>query len=97
MALIILKKIQRAGMSKKEKLIERFLARPSDFTFEELVTLLGYFGYSAVGSGKTGGSRVAFADSEGGYIRIHKPHPRNVLKSYQINDIITALTERGLL
>jgi hypothetical protein len=84
-------------MSKKEKLIERFLARPSDFTFDELVTLLGYFGYSVVSSGNTGGSRVSFADSGGDYIRIHKPHPANILKFYQINDIITALMERGLL
>jgi len=84
-------------MSKKEKLIERFSARPSDFTFEELVTVLGYFGYIVVSSGKTGGSRVSFANSDGDYIRIHKPHPRNILKAYQINDITAALTERGLL
>jgi len=48
-------------------------------------------------AGKTGGSRVSFTDGNGDYIRIHKPHPRNILKPYQINDIITALIERGLL
>ena len=84
-------------MSKRDKLIERLLSIPSDFTFDEVVTLLGYFGYTISKSGKTGGSRVSFADDEGDYIRLHKPHPRNILKQYQVNDLITALSERGLL
>jgi hypothetical protein len=84
-------------LSRREKLIERLLSRPSDFTFDELVTLLGHFGYSISRAGKTGGSRVAFADDKGDYIRLHKPHPRNILKQYQVDDIITALLERGLL
>jgi hypothetical protein len=84
-------------LSRKEKLIERLLSRPSDFTFDELVTLLRTFGYSIARAGKTGGSRVAFADDKGDYIRLHKPHPRNILKQYQVDDIIAALLERGLL
>ena len=84
-------------MSRREKLIERLLSRPSDFTFDEVVTLFGHFGYSIARAGKTGGSRVAFANDEGDYIRLHKPHPRNILKQYQVDDIITALLERGLL
>ena len=84
-------------MSKKEKLAKRLLSRPLDFTFDELTALLGQLGYIAVSVGKTGGSRVAFTNSDGDYIRLHKPHPRNILKPYQVNDIITALTERGLL
>jgi hypothetical protein len=75
----------------------RLLSRPSDFTFEELSALLGLLGYENAGTGKTGGSRVAFTDREGDYIRLHKPHPRNVLKQYQLDDIIAALSERGLL
>jgi hypothetical protein len=85
------------GLSRKEKLIERLLSRPSDFTFDELVTVLRSFGYSIARAGKTGGSRVAFADDKGDYIRLHKPHPRNILKQYQVDDIIAALLERGLL
>jgi hypothetical protein len=75
----------------------RLLSRPSDFTFEELTTLLGLLGYTNSGRGKTGGSRVAFTDGKGDYIRLHKPHPRNTLKQYQVDDIIAALSERGLL
>jgi hypothetical protein len=73
------------------------LSRPSDFTFAEVSTLLGHFGYAMDSSGKTSGSRVRFTNESGDYIRLHKPHPRNELKSYQVNDIIAALTERGLL
>ena len=84
-------------MSRKLKLIEKLLSRPTDFSFNELITLLGQFGYSISNSGRTSGSRVAFENGEGDYIRLHKPHPRNILKPYQINNIISALTERGLL
>ncbi|MDR0302735.1 MAG: type II toxin-antitoxin system HicA family toxin [Treponema sp.] len=84
-------------MSKKEKLARRLLSRPADFTFDELTTLLRALGYTMETAGKTSGSRAAFADGDGNYIRLHKPHPRNILKLYQIDDIIANLTERGLL
>jgi hypothetical protein len=84
-------------LSKKEKLVRRLQLRPSDFTFDELTTLLGHLGYSMETAGKTGGSRVAFANQSGDYIRLHKPYPRNILKLYQIDDIIASLTEKGLL
>ncbi len=84
-------------MSKKEKLIARILSRPSDFEFDEAATLLNQLGYSLARVGKTAGSRVLFANKDGDYIRLHKPHPRKALLLYQVDDIITALSERGLL
>lgn len=84
-------------LSKKEKLIARLLSKPKDFTFEELTALLGHFNYGPVNLGETSGSRVAFTNEEGDYIRLHKPHPRNILKLYQVENVIIALTERGLL
>ena len=84
-------------MSKKDKLTERLLSRPNDFTFEELTTLLSRLGYALRTAGKTGGSRVTFANDDGDYIRLHKPHPRNILKQYQVDDVIDVLSERGLL
>ncbi|MCL2214540.1 MAG: hypothetical protein FWC06_04940 [Treponema sp.] len=47
--------------------------------------------------GKTSGSRVVFSNKNGDYIRLHKPHPRNILKLYQIDDLIQNLKEKGLL
>jgi len=84
-------------LSKKEKLLSRFLSRPLDFIFDELVTLFGQLDFIIVKGNKTGGSRVSFTDGKGDYLRIHKPHPRNVLKLYQIDDIIASLKERGLI
>ena len=84
-------------LSKKDKQLNRLLSRPSDFSFDELVTLLGQVGYHPVKGGKTGGSRVSFSDGLGDYLRIHKPHPGNILKLYQIDDVIASLKERGLL
>jgi hypothetical protein len=84
-------------MSKKEKLIRRLLSRPTDFSFDELTTLLGSFGYTLETTGKTSGSRTMFTNEDGDYIRLHKPHPRNILKLYQVDDIVSTLSERGLL
>lgn len=32
-------------MSKKDKLIDKLMRKPKDFTFDEMVSLLSYFGY----------------------------------------------------
>jgi hypothetical protein len=84
-------------LAQREKLIARLLGRPKDFTFQEAASLLGHFGYNETTSGKTGGSRVAFANSKRDYIRMHKPHPRNILKEYQVEFLVNKLKERGLL
>ena len=84
-------------MSKKEKLIARLKEKPKDFSFEEVMQLMGYFGYSIVSGGKTGGSRIAFSNEKKDYIRMHKPHPRSILKSYQVQNLIDDLKERDLI
>ncbi|MEM8893278.1 MAG: type II toxin-antitoxin system HicA family toxin, partial [Bacteroidota bacterium] len=60
-------------MSKKEKLVARFLTSPSDFHYGETVKLLGYFGFYEVKKGKTSGSRVKFENDQGVPIMLHKP------------------------
>jgi len=82
-------------MAKIEKLIERLLSRPVDFTWNELATILGYFGYQELKKGKTGGSRRKFADEEKRVIILHKPHPGNILKRYAIEQVIAVLKENG--
>ena len=74
-------------MSKKEKLIKRFLSMPSDFHYDEMVVLLGYYGFFEVKKGKTSGSRVKFFNKEGIPIMMHKPHPTGILKRYQLKQI----------
>lgn len=84
-------------MAKIEKLIERLESKPTDFTWEEALKILNHFGYQELEKGKTGGSRRKFADNTKHIISLHKPHPGNILKHYQMNLIITALKERGKL
>jgi len=74
-------------MSKKEKLIDRFLSMPSDFHYDEMVKLLGYFGFNEVKKGKTSGSRVKFENAEGVPIILHKPHPSGIMKKYQMTQV----------
>jgi len=80
-------------MSKKEKLLKKFLEIPpkKDLTFEELATLLLSCGYEKI-EGK--GSAVKFYHEEkDNLINLHKPHPSNILKTYLIKQIQVKLKE----
>jgi hypothetical protein len=84
-------------MSKTEKLLQRLLSVPSDFTWEELTKILGLFGYVELKKGKTGGSRRKFADENKNVIILHKPHPGNIVKEYAIRQVITQLKDKGYI
>lgn len=84
-------------MTKLEKLLQRFLTKPNDFTWDELVKLLNGFGYAQVSVGKTGGSRARFVHATYPPIMLHKPHPRPVLKRYQLEGILDLLKQEKLL
>lgn len=60
---------------------------PSDFHYNEVVRLLGYFDFEEEKKGKTSGSRVKFMNSEGVPIMLHKPHPSGTMKQYQLKQI----------
>jgi len=84
-------------MSKDEKLLKRLLLKPKDFTYNELRKVLISLGYRESQTGKTSGSRVAFVQNETKHIiRLHKPHPGNELKQYQIEQIIEELNLRSI-
>lgn len=85
-------------MGKKEKLIARLKSKPKDFTFDEAETLLGYLTYTRSNKGKTSGSRVIFNSSEKHpSILLHKPHPNNELKGYQVQQLIDILKQEELI
>lgn len=84
-------------MSRREKIIKRLLSKPKDFTWNELTALLTLLGFDAIKTGKTGGSRRRFINSAGTVITLHKPHPQNTLKSYQLEQVIEILQQEGLL
>lgn len=83
-------------MSKKDKLLKTLLSKPKDFSYDDLVRLLNFFGYDEFVKGKTSGSRRAFVNQQTKHvIRLHKPHPKNILKEYQVKTIIKELERQG--
>jgi len=85
-------------MSRRQKLLTRFLGKPKDFTYDELAVLLRGYGYREMKSGRTSGSQSAFIDENTKHIiRLHKPHPGKILKRYQLDDIERELRRKGFL
>ncbi len=85
-------------MSRHKKLLARFLAKPSDFTYDELKSLLAGFGYRMMRGGKTAGSGVAFIHKNTKHIiRLHRPHPGSILKRYQMADLERELRAKGFI
>jgi hypothetical protein len=86
-------------MSTKDKLIERLKKQPKDFTFDELVKLLGSFGFELSNKGKTSGSRVRFKNVElKTIIDIHKPHTSgSPIKETALNDVYCCLLSNNLI
>lgn len=84
-------------MGKREKLVARFQRFPSDFTWNELTRLLSGFGYQPDDRGRTSGSRIRFARQGYPPINLHKPHPGNVVKRYQLRQVHELLVSEGLL
>ena len=82
-------------MTAIEMLILRFKKKPNNFSYSELKKLLRPFGYAE----KQGsGSRVIFVNSETGHkIKLHKPHPKTILKRYQLDLIEKELLQKDLL
>jgi len=80
-------------MSKAEKLLLRLLSQPRDFTYSELKAILSLYGYVEE---QGAGSRVCFK-SKTHKIKLHKPHPGNILKQYQLSLIIEELKKEGLI
>jgi len=82
-------------MTAIEKLILRFKEKPNNFSYNELKKLLRSLGYAE----KQGsGSRVIFVNRETGHkIKLHKPHPKTILKRYQLDLIEKELLQKDLI
>ncbi|MBS6953294.1 MAG: type II toxin-antitoxin system HicA family toxin [Enterocloster asparagiformis] len=83
-------------MSKKEKLVDRLMKKPKDFTFDEMVLLLSYFGYE-LKQGGTGSGVKFIKEGSNEVINFHKPHPNGVLKKYVLDQVIEKLRKDGQL
>ena len=85
-------------MNKIEKEIEKLKSRPKDFTYDELKKILNNLGFYENNKGRTSGSRVELKNKYiNKKIELHKPHPNNILKRYQIDNILKLLNEWRIL
>ncbi len=82
-------------MSRIEKLVTRFCGYPSDFSWDELVSLLNQFGFSE--KNKSGSSHRTFFSTDGKKIFLTKPHPSNIVKRYALKQTHEKLIEYGML
>ena len=85
-------------MSRHEKLKEKLVRLPRNFTYSELVTLLNGFGYIEEGRKRSSGSAVMFYNKEvNDKIMFHKPHPEKEAKRYILELIIIKLKNNKML
>ena len=84
-------------MSRLEKEIEKLKTKPKDYTYEEAKSLLNKLGFVENNKGRTSGSRISFIREGIVELELHTPHPKNILKPYQVKIIIDKLKERGLI
>ncbi|APR70725.1 MAG: type II toxin-antitoxin system HicA family toxin [Acinetobacter junii] len=84
-------------MSKRQKLLEKLRRKPipRDFTWDELVTLLGHYQYVLKNS--TGSSHCKFLGHDNHIIMTSKPHPNNTLKGGHIKQALEAIDRYELL
>ena len=80
-------------MSKKDKLLKKFLQIPvlKDLTFQELETLLLSCGF--VKTDGAGSAVKFFHRDKDILVNLHKPHPLNILKIYLVKQIQLKIKE----
>ncbi|MEW6753690.1 MAG: type II toxin-antitoxin system HicA family toxin [Candidatus Latescibacterota bacterium] len=85
-------------MARTDRLLDRLRQRPRDFTWDELVRLLGRLGFAPAKGGRTSGSRQRFVQASSGLtISLHRPHPGSELKRYQVDQVLEFLEREGLI
>ena len=68
---------------------------PKDFTYNELKRMLSGFGYIEI---QGSGSRVVLVNEKLKHsIKLHRPHPGNILKTYQIELVLSELKSNNLI
>ena len=83
------------NVSKLDKLKNRLLSRPADFSWQELCTLMNAFGFELK---QAGGSGRKFVHPDGDVtLFLHEPHPGSILKAYQVRAAITLLKAEAFL
>jgi predicted RNA binding protein YcfA (HicA-like mRNA interferase family) len=75
-----------------DKLILKLQSNPKDSAWDELKKFLLHFGFEEMPQkGKIGGSRRKFINKQKDVISLHEPHPKKIVQSYAIKQIIEHL------
>ena len=80
-------------MSKKDKLMQSFLATKRNFLWSDLVGVLKLLGFEHI---EAEGSRVDFVKGDW-VINLHKPHPAKEVKAYALKQVKEKLRQWGEL
>ena len=83
-------------MSRKDKLLEKLLQKPKDFTFDEMESLLSYLGYELKQGGTRSGEKF-IKDGSNEVINLHRSDPNGTLKCYILDQVIEKLRKDGVL
>jgi len=76
-------------VSKLQKNVARLLAKPMDYTWDELMSLMIALGYELRTAG--GSSRKFFDPATNATFFMHEPHPSKILKAYQVRAVVRFL------
>ena len=84
-------------MGRAEKALERLLSVPTprDYTWDELVAVMGRLNYELKSTG--GSARKFIHRATRATLMLHEPHPGSILKVYQVRDVIRFLRQEGAL
>lgn len=80
-------------MSKKDKLMQKFLSTKRNFLWSDLVSVLKLLGFEQM---EAEGSRVDFVKGDK-LINLHKPHPSKEVKAYALKQVKEQLFAWGEL
>lgn len=82
-------------MSRKAKLIQKLKNEPKGFTWDDATTLMRMCGFKLLNARGGGSGRMFRHEVTAQKVKLHEPHPRNILLPYMVNVLIDALRDAG--
>lgn len=82
-------------MSRQQKLMDRLRSEPTDLTWADAARLMKSFG--GILEAGSGSRRKFFHPRTGAIWMTHQPHPKNILRAYQVRELIAHLRQEKML
>lgn len=81
-------------MSRKEKLKQQLLSRPTRFKWTDLILVMKNHGYEMSSARGGGSGRIFFNKKLNKIAKWHEPHPGNEVLRYVIDEAIALIKEQ---